>query len=282
MVAIGPWVYAALLGVEWSRGPLTVPGALAAWVVAQAAPTLLLWAACLLDAGVARPQRALLRESIAFGARAWAGSLAYLLNARVDQIIVGVIATEATLGVYAVAVNASEILYLLPTAVASALLPAIARTPEHQRARRTLAIFRVVAMFTLAGAGLALLAGPLLVPLVFGSAYHASVTPLLLLLPSALGFAASTVFSNALLASAQPARSSAGPLVSLVVGVALDFALVPRYGASGAAAAASAALLSGGAVAALVFARHAGLAPAVHPGQLRSRRIARRAGARWS
>jgi O-antigen/teichoic acid export membrane protein len=295
MVAIGPWLYTALLVVEWLRGPLTVPGALGAWVVAQALPTVLLWAACLLDAGIARPQRALLRESISFGVRAWAGSLAYLLNARLDQIIVGVIATEATLGVYAVAVNACEVLYLLPTAVASALLPAIARAPDAERAARTLRIFRAVALVTLAGAGLAVLLGPVLVPAVFGEAYRASVTPLLLLLPSALGFAASTVFSNALLASSAPGRSSAGPLTSLVVGVVLDLALVPSAGAAGAAVAASAALLCGGAAAAYAFGRRAGLSPAaVLPSrtdlallaaparQLRSRLITRRAGARWS
>jgi O-antigen/teichoic acid export membrane protein len=288
MVAIGPWLYAALLVVEWSRAPLTVAGALGAWVVAQALPTVLLWAACLLDAGLARPQRALLGESIAFGARAWVGGLAYVLNARVDQIIVGIIATEATLGLYAVAVNACEVLYLLPTAAASALLPAIARSPGPERVQRTLRIFRAVGLLTLAGAGVAALVGPVLLPLAFGSAYAGSVTPLLLLLPSALGFAASTVFSNALLASSEPVRSSAGPLVALVVGVALDLVLVPRSGASGAAIAASAALLAGGAVAAYAFLAHAGVSPTAllpRPAdlrQLRSRRIARRAGARWS
>jgi O-antigen/teichoic acid export membrane protein len=275
MVAIGPWLYAALLVVEWSRAPLTVPGALGAWVVAQALPAMLLWAACLIDAGVARPQRALLGESLAFGARAWAGGLAYVLNARVDQIIVGVMATEATLGIYAVAVNACEVLYLLPTAAASVLLPAIAQSPGPERVARTLRIFRVVALLTVAGAGVALLAGPVLVPLVFGSAYEGSVTPFMLLLPSALGFAASTVFSNALLASSEPARSSAGPLVALVVGVGLDIALVPGLGASGAAIAASAALLAGGAVAAAAFGTLGRPLP-----QLRSLRIARRAGAR--
>lgn len=295
VLAVAPWLYAALLGLEWTRGTLTVAAALGAWVFAQSAPTVLLWISCFRDAGVGRPDRRLLDEAVGFGLRAWAGGLAYLLNARVDQIIVGVIASEATLGVYAVAVNGSEVLYLLPTAVASALLPAVARSTGEARAEQTLRIFRAVALVTLAGAALAALAGPFLLPRVFGSVYGESVTPFLLLVPSALGFAATAVFSNALLASSAPMRSSAGPLVSLGVGVPLDFVLVPAWGASGAGAAASAALLCGGATAAYAFGSRNGVSPAAlvprradvttlaQPAlQLRSRLIARRAGARCS
>ena len=86
--------------------------------------------------------------------------------------------------------------------------------------------------------------GPVLLPLVFGAAYAGSVEPFLWLLPSAIGFVASAVFSNALLASGAPALSSLGPVVSLTVGVALDLVLIPRLGATGAAIAASAALLA--------------------------------------
>jgi Na+-driven multidrug efflux pump len=49
--------------------------------------------------------------------------------------------------------------------------------------------------------------------------------------------------------------SSVGPFVSLVVGIALDLVLIPRFGASGAAAAASAAFLAGGFAALIVFRR---------------------------
>jgi Na+-driven multidrug efflux pump len=74
-----------------------------------------------------------------------------------------------------------------------------------------------------------------------------------------LGFAASSVFSNALLASSAPTLSSVGPVISVTLGIALDLVLIPRYGASGAAAAASIALLAGGAAAASAYRRRAAL-----------------------
>jgi O-antigen/teichoic acid export membrane protein len=70
-----------------------------------------------------------------------------------------------------------------------------------------------------------------------------------------LGFVAMAIFSNALVASSAPGRSSVGPLVSLVVGVVGDLVLIPPFGASGAAAAASAALLAGGGVSLALYRR---------------------------
>jgi O-antigen/teichoic acid export membrane protein len=118
-----------------------------------------------------------------------------------------------------------------------------------------LAAFRAVMLVTAVGIGLAAALGPPLIRTVFGAGFHDSTAPFLWLLPGALGFAALAIFSAALVASSAPARSSAGPLVSLVLGTALDFVLVPPLGASGAAIAASAGLLAGGAVSLVLYRR---------------------------
>jgi len=97
--------------------------------------------------------------------------------------------------------------------------------------------------------------GPVLLPAVFGSAFDGSVEPFLLLVPGAFGFAATAIFSSALMASSSPGRSSLGPFVSLVVGLALDIVLIPRFGATGAAAAASTAFIAGGAAALFSYRR---------------------------
>jgi O-antigen/teichoic acid export membrane protein len=256
----GAWLYAALLAATWVGPGLTATRAASAWVISQAIPAVVLIAAGERGIGIGAPSRALLRESIGFGMRAWGGGLSHFLNARTDQILIALIASEATLGIYAVAVNASEVLFYLPTAVAAALLPAAARGAGSQAAERTLRVFRAVALVTVAATLLAAVLGPVLIPLVFGQAYRQSVGPFLWLLPSALGFAASVTFSTALVASNAPGLSSLGPALSLISGIALDLVLIPAYGASGAAAAASAALLAGGLAAATAYRRRAGFA----------------------
>jgi O-antigen/teichoic acid export membrane protein len=255
ITATASWVYPVLLATLWITSGLTVLRAATAWVATETLRACLLLRQSARGIDVARPRLRLLSESVRFGVRAWVGSLARFLNFRTDQIIMGFLASEAALGVYAVAVNASEALLYLPAATATALLPVAARAEPGHRAEQTLRAFRSVALVTGGAIVVAALLGPLLLPVAFGSAFRPSVGPFLWLLPGALGFAAIAVFSNALMASSAPGLSSLGPLASLVVGIALDLVLIPRFGASGAAAAASAAFLVGGAVALAVYAR---------------------------
>jgi O-antigen/teichoic acid export membrane protein len=180
------------------------------------------------------------------------------LNARVDQILVGLIASEVALGYYAVAVNGAEILLFMPTAIATSLLPAVAREQETTSGERSVRTFRAALVLTLASIVVAAGLGWLLIPLVFGSEFRDAVGPFMWLLPGALGYTALSIFSNSLLASRAPGLSSFGSVASLMAGVALDIALIPVFGASGAAAAASAAFLAGGAVAAVLYRRAAG------------------------
>jgi O-antigen/teichoic acid export membrane protein len=255
ITATASWVYPALLLAVWSTAGLTVLRAALAWTAAESVRALAYLASSARGLGRLRVDLGLLAESVRFGVRAWVGSLARFLNFRTDQILMGFLASEAALGVYAVAVNASEVLLYLPAAMATALLPIAAATSEGLRAEQALRAFRSAAVVTVAAGLVAAVLGPLLLPVLFGADFAGSVTPFLWLLPGALGFTAMVVFSNALVAASAPGWSSAGPVVSLTVGIALDLVLIPPFGATGAAAAASAAFLTGGAVALLAFRR---------------------------
>lgn len=255
VTATSAWLYAGTMWLLAVTGEITVVHATLIWVVSQAAKAIVLLVASARAEGLGRLDPGLLRESVAFGVRAWAGTLSTAFNERIDQVIVALLASEAVLGIYATAVNAFDVLLYLAAAAATAMMPLVARADPALRAGRVLGAFRAVSLVTVLGIALAAAAGPELIRLVFGTGFHDSAAPFLWLLPGALGFAALSLFSSALVASSAPARSSAGPFVSLVVGIALDFVLVPPLGATGAAIAASAGLLAGGAVALVLYRR---------------------------
>ena len=154
------WLYALVVATVWVTADLTVARAALIWVAVQAVKALVLLWASARTSGVGRPDRALLRESIGFGIRAWVGSLSDALNDRIDQILIAFIATEATLGIYAVAVNAWEILLYLPGAAATAVLPSVARADRTLRVEQVLKAFRSVAIVTLSGLAIAAVVGP--------------------------------------------------------------------------------------------------------------------------
>jgi O-antigen/teichoic acid export membrane protein len=257
--ASGGWLYAgALTAALVTGGGLTVASAALAWVGAHLVWATLLATVGVRTAGLSRPDPRLLAESVRFGSRAWLGSASQFLNARLDQILLGLLASDVALGLYAVAVNGAEILLFLPTAIATALLPAVARAEGLSKVDRTLRTFRAAAILTLSTIAVAAALGWIAIPLAFGSDFGDSVEPFMWLLPGALGYTALSIFSNSLLASHAPGLSSLGSAAALGVSVVLDLLLIPPYGASGAAAAASAAFLAGGAAGAVVYRRQSG------------------------
>lgn len=256
VIVTWPWLYAAVVVILSGSIGLDVTHVAIAWIVGQIVAGSYGVGTSILRTGLGRFDPALLRSSLRFGLRLWVGSLALFLNFRVDQILMGFIASRATLGIYAVAVNLSETLLLLPTAVASALPPIIAGSRPRERLDRTLRALQLLFIATTASVLVALIVGPPLLPVIFGPAFAASVGPFILLLPGALGFAVMRVFSSSLLGASAAGLSSAAALVSLVVGIVLDLILIPRMGAEGAAAAASVAFIAGGSVALVAYRLH--------------------------
>jgi O-antigen/teichoic acid export membrane protein len=253
-----PWTYTLLIAFMVVGPGLSVSTATIAWTAAALLGALMMVLVSVRGVRPGAADLALLLESVHFGVRAWVGTLSRFLNFRVDQIFIALIASEAVLGIYAVAVNASEVLLYVPNAASWAVLPLVAASGHHERAGRTLGAFRAVALITAVGIVVAALLGPPLLPLVFGEDFEPATLPFLILLPGALGFAASAIFSSGLAAANAPGLSSVGLIVSLFVGIALDLVLIAPFGAEGAAAAATAAFLAGGAVSAVIYVRLTG------------------------
>jgi O-antigen/teichoic acid export membrane protein len=251
--AVTAWLYVLVVAAVEASAGLTIARAALAWIAVQVLKGFFMLAVSLRDVGLGAPDGVLLGEAVRFGVRAWFGTLSDALNDRLDQVIAAFIASQAVLGFYSVSVNAAEILFYLPGAAATALLPVAARREARARVDGVLRAFRSVMLVSLGCVALGAALGPLLLPLVFGEPFQESVTPFLLLLPAALGYVALGIFSSALVASGAPGRSSLGPVVSLVLTTALDFVLIPRHGASGAAAAAAIGYLAGGGAALALY-----------------------------
>ncbi len=249
------WTYAVGYIALWLVSGLTVLSAALAWVGFSLVISIAALATAVRVGGIAAVDLPIAREALSFGRRAWVGSFAELMNARADQVIMGYITTTTVLGYYAIAVNVAEVLLYLPYATSTALLPSVLRARRDLVAAQTLVVFRRLLLLTSASSLAALAIGAPLIPVLYGAAFDHSVVPFVLLVPGAIGFAALTVFETALLAIGSPGRASASMAVALVVGVVLDFALVPRFAADGAAAAATAAFFASGLAAIVLFHR---------------------------
>ncbi len=254
LVATFPWLYAGLIGAL--AGILDVTLVVVTWGACQALGAVVCFAYSARRVGLARPNTSLLRSSLGIGIRLWIGTLASFLNFRADQVLMGFITTPSTLGVYAVAVNFSEPLLYLPTAVSNALTPLVAASAPADRLRPMQKALWFLVLTTAAGIVVAAIVGPPLIPILFGGAFNTSVQPFLWLVPGAIGYVLTRVYSSALMGASAAGLSSVGPVTALLVGIMLDLALIPSYGATGAAIAATGAFTAGGIGSILAFRGH--------------------------
>ena len=185
----------------------------------------------------------LLRKLVGYGGVAYLASLAQFLNYRVDVWIVQHFSGSAALGLYALAANLAMMLWMLPRALSTVLLPAMAAGDEGAGFTQTARLGRLSLVATaLLGLPLALTV-PWWVTLLYGSDFRAASGPFVLLLIGCVPFTLCVIHAAALAGAGRPAVNLRASLAGLVVTVALDLALIPRYGIEGAAVASSASYL---------------------------------------
>lgn len=194
--------------------------------------------------GVGRPSVQLARRLMAYGFRAQLGSIALLLNARLDFALVGGMVGPSALGIYAVASRYAELLRLPALAMNYVLYPSYARQGGTVAAAKARAMIPRIGWIPAAAAAPMALAAPVVLPLVYGSPFRASVVPAWILLLGLAGGGISGVISAFLSGDGRPGLNSAAIAAGLVATVALDLLLIPRFGVTGAAVASTVAYLT--------------------------------------
>ena len=172
------------------------------------------------------------REYLNFGRRVWLGSVAGILLSRFDQFMMSFLSSQHNLGIYAVAVNVGEIPLYLTAAIGAVLLTRDALNPDDQTVLRiSKRLFPLI--FVLASLiSLVAIKG---IPLVFGNQYSGSVIPCAILVFAAAVSAPATVCGTVLTARGHPELRSRSLALGFLVNAAAVFALVPPFGATGAA-----------------------------------------------
>ena len=120
------WIYPLAMLTTWALADLTVTRAMLAWAATFGTASAGFYAV-LLSRLDRTPGLGAAPGVVPLRLAGLDRSLARFLNFRLDQLFVVFIASEATLGIYASAVNISELLLYLPAATGWVLVPFIAR-----------------------------------------------------------------------------------------------------------------------------------------------------------
>ena len=163
-----------------------------------------------------------------------------LLHFRSDAVLLSLLKPAADVGIYAVSYRFLEQAFVVPGMLMATVFPIVARYAHAADARLAEVLNRSLQVLLLVGSLATLLiltlAGPA-VAIVAGSDFEASVTPARILACALPVLFVSPVFYNLLFAVNRQRALLLIGLAALLVNVALNLVLIPRYSYNGAAAA---------------------------------------------
>jgi len=218
-------------------GALVTLNTAAAILVSIVVATLLVLSARTLAQSQWRADMSLLRRMIAYGIKCHVSILAGAIMLRADLLVVNHFRGPEEAGVYSVASQFALLLMLLPGVIATLLFPRV--TAEQDARGETTCLVTRYTTFIMFLCCLAAVPFSLLLPLLYGAAFSDATRLLLILLPGVYLMGLESVLVQHFNALGLPRAIPVYWVITLVLNLFLVFALVPRFGAQGAAIASS-------------------------------------------
>ena len=221
----------------WMTGHLTVTSACITMICSQASSMLLSLFAVLHQLRPSwEPNWKEFRNSLKFSLRDYPGVVADYTTLRLDQLMLGGMASNMSIGLYVIAVRLSEMTTLAADAIADALMPEVAASETANRAEMlTVRSLRLAIYMHLVLLGPLWLAAPFLLRILFGESFVPATSAFRWLLLAAGVWSCGSILISGLRGFGHPGVSTVARFsASVVSGVAL-LILLPRWGITGAA-----------------------------------------------
>jgi O-antigen/teichoic acid export membrane protein len=188
-------------------------------------------------------------RAVRFGLQGWGANLLQQINYRFDVLILGGFATARDVGVYSIALTLTSVAWVLPQGLQTVLFPRVASLDESMLAgeisadESDAALAKAVRHAVLLSLPAGVLISVLLVvavPLLYGAKFADTTLLGFVLLPGVLMLGIGKVLSSGIAGRGYPRYTLYITAITTPLTLALYFALIPAFGAWGAAASSSA------------------------------------------
>jgi O-antigen/teichoic acid export membrane protein len=182
-----------------------------------------------------RPSRGLMRRQLNYGVRNYSSSLFWLCLLQSDVVLCNHFLGSHATGIYSVAVSLGLPITLFAGAVGTVIFQRVsAQESRATRVAQTNRTARLILPLVVAAALATALLAHLVVRVVYGSAFDAAATALILLLPGLVAFGLEVVLMNFLAGEGSPPVIVWAPAVGLAVNLGLNLYAIPEWGINGA------------------------------------------------
>jgi O-antigen/teichoic acid export membrane protein len=203
------------------------------------------------------PSWIVLKKSLSYGLKGQPGQIIQFFNYRLDLILLALFWTNREVGIYATAVFLAEMIWYIPAAVSTVLLPAVSSADSEARAKNiSLKAIRHTVFLSLAAAIALALSAQWLISALYGAAFVPAVRALQILLFGVVMLSPAKLIVSHLAGVGKSQYVSYLALSGLGLTLLLDLILIPKFGMMGAAWASAAAYSCSGLLSLFWLKRH--------------------------
>jgi len=185
--------------------------------------------------GIERPDLPVLRRTLTFGVKSYLQNLSSHIHNRIDLYLVAAYLTNAELAFYSIGASLAERILMIPNALGMVLYPKLVASTPSDGAHLTARAARNTVIFGIATGLPVLVLGRWLIQLLYGSAYLDAVVPMYILIVGVLFIGVTRILLRYMTSVDKHQYNVVIVAGAAVVNVALNFALIPRFGIRGAA-----------------------------------------------
>ena len=220
----------------WALGLVSVQAILVVYVASQA--VVFVWGMVLTARLVERwgYSTSLLKDMLRYGAKMMVSGWAGVANMQLDQALISIFLSPATLGLYKVAVSSIQGVKLLGVGFGRVLLSDVSRSRSRAASHaQILDMAKAGAKTVTVAAVVSVVAMPVALPLVFGPAFAAAVVPAQILCLAGAVLGVRQIVYNGERGRGRPEVGLYSELVGVGVTVVGLYTLLPQFGITGAA-----------------------------------------------
>lgn len=181
------------------------------------------------------------RVALNYGMKSHLGRIVSFLNYRIDLFLVNFLVGPLAAGIYAVAIQLAEKLWLVSQGVSLVLLPRLSEVGPKSGASVSITaiVSRAIFLITFLGAIAAVILAPFLIQVIFGADFKSAYLPFVVMLPGIVAGSVVRILSSEIAARGRPEINLYMALVVVAINAGLNVVLIPRFGILGAATATS-------------------------------------------
>jgi O-antigen/teichoic acid export membrane protein len=183
------------------------------------------------------------KDALSYGLKSHLSDIIAFVNYRADIFLLNLLSSPMSVGLYYVAIQIVERLWIVSSAVSLVLFPRFVALHDKDNERLSLIskTFRIVVLMTMILSILLIIFGYYFIDFLFGSEYVDAYYAILCLIPGVVMGAGSRILANAIAARGRPELNAYTSVFVMALNIALNIVLIPYYGIIGAAIATSVA-----------------------------------------